>query len=86
MDGVFLPIVAKLLISDIELLMSVRSRLRALAFISAVDDVMWCRRCEDEATRDVVVLDDVCLLLVLELLFTTFIVRAVFGVKKCLEQ
>lgn len=53
------------LISDIEFLISFRSRFNAIAFISEddciedVEDDMWCSFCDDEAfaTRDVVVLD-----------------------------
>lgn len=54
------PIVAKLLISDIEFFMSLRSRFKACAFISDVDRT--CRNlCDDEC--DVNVLDVVVLLL-----------------------
>lgn len=70
MVGVVRPIVAKLFISDIEFLISLKSRFNACAFISDVDDVTWCNRCDEEvlATRDVVVLlvDDELLL------FTTY--------------
>lgn len=52
------------LISDIEFLISLRSRFSAIAFNSADDWVeddadMWCNLCDDDAlaTRDVVVLD-----------------------------
>lgn len=56
------------LISDIEFLISLRSRFKAIAFSSADDwveddddddDAMWCNLCDDDAlaTRDVVVLD-----------------------------
>lgn len=53
------------LISDMEFLISFRSRFSAIAFISdddCIEDVeeeMWCNFCDDDAlaTRDVVVLD-----------------------------
>lgn len=64
-------IVANELISDMELWISLKSRLSAAIRYSLptfISDDMWCRRCDDDvlATRDVVVLDfvdDVVLLL-----------------------